>query len=96
MHPICRAIRERLILELDYGGRHRVVVPYCHGESTKGVELFRAVQIAGESASGGLGFGKLWSVERASGMRVSDRHFVPDDPQYNPQDSAMRIIHCRV
>jgi hypothetical protein len=29
-------------------------------------------------------------------VRVTDEPFVPNDPEYNPNDSAMVTIHCRV
>jgi hypothetical protein len=93
---ICEAIRGRSLLEFQYRGLHRVVAPYCHGISTRGVEALRAVQIRGSSRSGGYGFGKLWSVAEIAKPRLSSEAFVPDDPGYNPDDSGMARIHCRV
>jgi hypothetical protein len=91
---ICEAIRTQRLLEFDYHGKHRVVAPYCHGTSSRGKETLRAIQVAG--SSGGLGFGKLWLVEEMSGVRLTETPFTPDDPNYNPDDSAMQRIHCRV
>jgi hypothetical protein len=93
---ICEAIRGRLILEFDYDGRHRVVEPYCHGISRAGRECLRAVQIAGESRSGGFGHGKLWSVAKMRNVHASATAFVARDPEYNPADTAMVEIHCRI
>ena len=84
------------MLEFEYDGLHRLVAPYCHGVSTRGIEVLRAVQVDGVSRSGGFGFGKLWSVSKIVAPRVSDVSFVPRDPDYNPDDSAMQEIHCRV
>lgn len=92
---ICRAIRERVALEFEYDGHHRVVVPYCHGMSRSG-EALRAIQIGGTSQSGGFGFGKLWSVAKMRNVRSTGASFVPDDPDYNPDDRAMVRIHCRI
>jgi hypothetical protein len=92
---ICDAIRTRSLLEFSYRGRHRVVAPYCHGVSTAGHEVLRAVQVRGATSSG-LGFGKLWTVADLVGLRLSDERFEPNDPHYNPDDSAMREIHCRI
>lgn len=94
--PICDAIRQRRVIEFDYHGRHRIAEPYCHGTSARGVEVVRAVQIGGSSQSGGFGFGKLWIVAEMRNACVGDATFVPNDPQYNANDSAMRSIHCRV
>lgn len=92
---ICDAIRDRVLLELEYDGLHRVVAPYCHGSTSNG-EVLRAVQVRGASRSGGLGFGKLWLVSKMRNVRRAAEPFVPSDPQYNPDDSAMLEIHCRV
>jgi hypothetical protein len=54
---LCEAIRKRALLEFRYRGRLRVVAPYCYGVSTRGVDILRAIQLRGESASGGMGFG---------------------------------------
>ena len=93
---ICTAIRDRRLLEYDYHGLRRVVAAYCHGISTAGSEVVRAVQIRGDSSSKGYGFGKLWAVAEISNARLLDETFAPDDPDYNPADKGMREIHCRV
>jgi hypothetical protein len=93
---ICEAIRKRALLEFEYHGLPRVVAPYCHGISTRGVEVLRAVQVRGASASGGLGFGKLWAVAGMLNTRTLSESFAPDDPDYNPNDSGMKQIHCRI
>jgi hypothetical protein len=93
---ICRAIRERRLLMFDYNDKPRVVAPYCYGISTRNSELLRAIQVRGASSSGKLGLGKLWSLDQMTGVHVSDETFVADDPNYNPNDSAMTRILCRI
>jgi hypothetical protein len=93
---VCEAIGAQRILEFDYGGYHRVVQPYCHGFSRKGAESLRAVQVNADSRSGGRGFGKLWTVAKMRNLRVAVETFDADDPDYNPNDTAMSEIHCRV
>lgn len=93
---ICAAIREHRILEFEYDGRRRVVQPYCHGTSRAGHDSLRAIQIGGETGSGGFGYGKLWSVAKMSRLSLSTASFIADDPDYNPDDTAMIAIHCRV
>jgi len=93
---ICKAIHERALLEFLYHHRWRVVAPYCCGVSGRGVDVLRAVQIRGESASGGLGFGKLWTIAEISGLRMLDEVFIPEDPDYNPRDRAMTRIYCAI
>lgn len=93
---ICEAIRKRVRLEFRYHGLARVVEPYCHGISTRGAESLRAIQVGGASSSRGYGFGKLWTVAEMTEPRLSGESFTPNDPDYNPDDSAMSQIHCRV
>jgi hypothetical protein len=93
---ICHSIRARRRLSFEYGGRTRIVEPYCHGFTAHGAERLRAIQVAGESSSGGFGFGKLWDVAKMTNVRVRDEAFVPNDPDYNPDDSALAQIHCRI
>ena len=93
---ICRAIRERRLLTFSYNGQERVVAPYCCGLSTRDAEVLRAVQVGGASSSGRFGFGKLWRVAQLKDVRLSDETFVANDPNYNPEDSAMKQIICRV
>lgn len=91
---VCGAIRRRTLLRFDYGGKTRLVQPYCHGVSTAGHEVVRAVDVSGRGP--GFGFGKLWLVEKMSAVLDTGTPFSPDDPDYNPHDSAMRTIHCRI
>ena len=60
------------------------------------MEVLRGIQVRGLSQSGGLEFGKLWAVAKMEGLRVLNETFVPDDPDYNPQDSAMTRIFSRI
>ena len=90
---VCRAIRELRVLQFDYDEKPRVVEPYCHGVTARGADSLRAVQIGGQGP--GFGFGKMWTIEKRSEVRLTERRFVPDDPHYNPDDLAMARIHCR-
>ncbi len=100
VHPssslICDAIRRRALLEFDYDGLHRIVQPYCHGTTSTGRESLRAIQIGGDSRGRLIASGKLWTVAKMINVRVSEQTFVPNDPHYDPSDSAMASIHCRV
>jgi hypothetical protein len=89
---ICSAIARRCLITFDYNGVHRIVQPYCHGFTRTGAETLRAVEVAGR----GRAFGKLWTVTKMQNLRLTAEPFTPDDPDYNPADSAMVEIHCRV
>jgi hypothetical protein len=93
---VCEAIQKRLLLELDYDGLHRLVQPYCHGTTSNGRDSLRAIQIGGQSRSAMIASGKLWTIAKMTNVKVSLTAFEPNDPHYNPQDSAFESIHCRI
>jgi len=62
----------------------------------KNAEVVRAVQVAGASRSGPTVTGKLWLVTKMHNLRLTDDNFLPTDPLYNPDDTAMILIHCRI
>jgi hypothetical protein len=96
---IQEAIAGRKLLEFDYHGEHRVVQPYCFGSTPRGAEVLRAIQLRrpnSASRSGGFGFGKLWRLADMRDVRVGSEHFEPEDPDYNPNDSAMAVIFGRI
>ena len=90
------AIGAQRMLEFDYGGSHRVVQPYCHGFTRKGAETLRAVPVSSHGGSSGRAFGKLWTVAKMQNLRLAVETFAPDDPDYNPDDTALPEIHCCV
>jgi hypothetical protein len=93
---LCEAIRTKHLLAFTYDGHPRVVAPYCHGFTRAGDEVLRAVQLRGSSRSGHFGTGKLWTVSKMRLARSLAEPLVADDPDYEPNDSAMARIHCRV
>lgn len=96
LRPVCAAIRTLAVLEFEYRGLARVAAPYVHGFTARGTEAMRAVQLRGESRSATLGSGKLWLCSEMKRVRITDERFVPDDPDYNPDDGVFARIHCRV
>jgi hypothetical protein len=79
---ICEAIAGHRLLVFEYNGVRRVVQPYCHGFTRTGAETLRAVEV------------KLWTVSKIQNLHLTTEPFAPDDPDYNPNDSAMEQIHC--
>jgi hypothetical protein len=93
---LCEAIGTRKLLAFSYEGLARVVAPYFHGFTLAGDEVLRAVQMRGSSRSGHFGSGKLWTVSKMRLVRTLEEGFVADDPDYEPNDSAMARVHCRI
>ena len=93
---LCEAIATRKVLAFTYDGHPRVVAAYAHGFTRAGDEVLRAVQLRGSSRSGQLGLGKLWTISKMRLVRTLAESYLADDPSYQPNDSAMARIHCRV
>lgn len=93
---LCEAIATRKLLAFSYEGLARIVAPYGHGFTQAGDEILRAVQVGGASRSGHFASGKLWTVSKMRLVRTLDEGYAADDPKYEPNDSAMARVHCRV
>jgi hypothetical protein len=93
---LCQAIETRKLLAFTYEGHARVVAPYAHGYTRTGSEVLRAVQVRGSSRSGHVGGGKLWTISKMRLVRTLAESFVPNDPEYEPNDVAMLTVHCRI
>ena len=97
MHKeICSAIESRKIIVFNYDGGSRRVEPYCYGISRNGKELLRAYQISGFSRSRNPSGWKLFHVSKIKGVQIINEAFIHNRRDYNPRDSAMERIYCKV
>jgi hypothetical protein len=90
---ICSAIDKKAVIAFEYNGSLRIVEPQCHGISSAGHEVLRAVEINGDSRSTKIG-GKLFTVSKMSALRETGRNFLNPAPNHNPNDKAMKLVHC--
>ena len=60
---------------------------------TRGTKVVRAIEMRTE---GKPAFGKLWDLDKMVSARLLPVSFIPNDPNYNPEDTAMKSICCRV
>ena len=51
-NSICKAIKNRQLIQFKYSDKNRIIEPYCYGLSNKRNEVLRGFQIQGGSASG--------------------------------------------
>lgn len=93
---ICQAIRERRVLEFTYDGLSRRVEPHCHGRSQQNNEVLRAYQVGGASQSGRVPLWRLFTVNKANGLALSNEKFSGTRPGYNPNDKGMTSICCNL
>jgi len=92
---ICRAIRERRLLEIEYHGHLRTVAPHVYGIDTTGDEMLSGYQLWGGSDGGASAGWKSLKVREISTLAVTTRKFGPR-PEYRQGDGAMREIFCQL
>lgn len=93
---ICQAIAVRKVVEFYYDGGIRRVEPHCHGVSSAGNEVLRGYQVGGYSESGQPVGWKLYSMAKIGTVTATESVFLSNRSGYNPNDSGMSYIHCRV
>lgn len=93
---ICRAIRERRLLFVDYGGARRIVQPHVYGDDHAGDRLLSAYQVSGGSASGALQGWKSFRTDRVASVALGDGHFHGARPEFQRNDGAFARIVCQL
>jgi hypothetical protein len=92
---ICRAIREKRIVELRYHSYSRFVEPYAYGRGRDGEGLLRCYQLSGGSESGERFGWKLLKTAEIFTLQLTDSHF-SRRLEYRRDDKAMEFIHCQL
>ena len=77
------AIRERRVVEIDYRGGARVIHPHAVYRSASGALCLDALQISGESRSGGLPGWRVFKLMQVTDLHVLDATFARE-PDYEP------------
>ena len=93
---ICFAIQAKRIIAFNYDGGLRKIEPYCYGLTKKGNEVLRAFQISGSSRSGNPIGWKLFTLSKISNLKILDETFHSIRRDYNPNDSVMSKIFCKI
>lgn len=93
---VCRAIRERRLLVVGYGGVQRVVQPYVYGDDHSGDRLLSAYQLRGDSASGASQGWKTFRMDRVESIALSDEQFRGARSDFQRDDGAFLRIVCQV
>lgn len=88
---ICDAIASHVRLRMSYGGKDRVVEPYCHGTDTKNDDVLRAFQVS--SADGATGW-RFFKTANIKAIGPTDETFEGNRPDYVADDAHMRRVHC--
>ena len=93
---VCRAIRERRLLVVTYGGAQRVVQPHVYGDDHAGDRLLSAYQVSGPSASGAPRGWKSFRMDRVDDVVLGDGRFHGARPDFQNDDGAFARIICQL
>jgi hypothetical protein len=93
---ICRAIRERRLLLVDYGEVRRIVQPHVYGDDQAGDRLLSAYQLSGGSASGASQGWKSFRMDRVTEVALGDASFRSARPEFQRNDGAFARIICQL
>ena len=92
MSQICDAIRDRKVIQFLYKGQARTAEPHLVGYDRDGDLTLSAWQLSGGS---GIGF-RDFHVSKISGLTITQQSFAGHRAGYNPNDSTMSRIVCRL
>lgn len=94
---VCKAVREKRLLSIEYHGGERLVEPYLHGFAADGREILVAFQRGGASSSGAESGWKAFIVADLVIMETIDVPFVRARPDYHAGYSKnITEVHCQV
>lgn len=93
---ICDAIRARRLLRFVYDGYERVVEPHLYGVNTAGHEMLSAYLVRGWSASESAPGWRTYLIDKMHDTAALAEPFTHTRPEYNPSDSRMAQIFCRL
>ena len=92
---LCRAIADKLIVQFKYDGRSRIVEPFCCGIGIENNYVLRGFQIRGSDKTKPLCW-RLYELEEMSHLNITQHRFKGKREEYNPQDSAIIKVFCRI
>lgn len=93
---LCEAIRNRKLISFYYKDGERTVEPYLVGLNKDNHVALSAWFIKGYSKSRTYNDWKEYLLKDMTRIVILDETFSPPRPRYNPHDSRMNQIYCRV
>lgn len=95
MTGIETAIREKKIIEFDYGGYHRIAEPHLYGKKD-GKHQVLVYQIAGGSSSRGIPDWRRVEMNKVSNLIMTERRFQGARPYPSGKHSSFDIQYAIV
>ena len=92
---LCQAIAEKHIVQFKYGGRSRIVEPFCCGINSAENYVLRGFQIRGTDKTKPLCW-RLFELSEMSQLSITKHKFNGKREDYKPEDSAINKTFCRI
>ena len=96
---LCAAMEKRRVIEFSYHGGYRTVEPFCLGIVRSGDadnESLLCYQTGGISDLQEVVGWKLYRASEIQGIEPTGETFTGRRPGYDPDDTGMEHIYCRV
>ncbi|HUP30060.1 MAG TPA: hypothetical protein VM122_07805 [Usitatibacter sp.] len=94
---ICRAMRQRLLIVVNYQGATRTLEPHICGVGSGGQDLLRAYQVNAGGKPGEANGWKLMKVDDILSLRILPQGFDGPRPDYHRGDPAFSSrIYCEL
>jgi hypothetical protein len=93
---ICDAIRTRSLLRFIYDGYERVVEPHLYGINSANHEMLSCWLVGGWSASEAAPGWRNYLVREMHDIQVLAEKFDGARAGYNPEDTRMGQVFCRL
>jgi len=93
---ICDAIQNMNLLQFQYHGHLRIVLPGTYGIDEKGQRTLRAYQVKGSSSSGRIPDWRIFHESGISSLTVLAEKFSQKPPEYVRGDKLFSTILCQL
>lgn len=93
MNDIANAINNRQLIEFDYDGHHRKVIPAaCGSHISTGNDVLRGYQVGGTSATRPVPLWDMFIIAKISNLQVLVETFTELPPHYSRDDKHISPI----
>jgi hypothetical protein len=93
---ICEAIAGRRLLQFSYANRKRVVEPHILGRNSAGHDVLSAYLVSGYSESRKQPYWRFYLLSDVGLLTMLDESFSGPREGYDPQDSRILEVYCRL
>jgi len=93
---ICEAIEKKRLLQFSYDELTRIIEPHLFGRKTSGKDALSGYLVGGYTESDRKPYWRSYSVEKMEFVVMLDETFKDIREGYNPNDTTMEKIYCRL